>query len=189
MTEDEVRDYAGKILGFEDSESTRSGVGQLTTFNQLGFKGIADKPDGWYLPNNKAFPAIILEVKSTNIELNQKQIDEIIKNCIIAMKKYKNVIGILYNGIDVKVYKNLEEIKVTNELQNKEYYLSFFNDIKIDKQRIKPTKIIYLTFFPFLSKKSYILDIIVATANIPKCNIIFLSYYTYVIYFSYIALY
>jgi hypothetical protein ELI_2923 len=136
MTEDEVRDYAGKILGFEDSESTRSGVGQLTTFNQLGFKGIADKPDGWYLPNNKAFPAIILEVKSTNIELNQKQIDEIIKNCIIAMKKYKNVIGILYNGIDVKVYKNLEEIKVTNELQNKEYYLSFFNDIKIDKQRI-----------------------------------------------------
>lgn len=37
MTEDEVRDYAGKILGFEDSESTRSGVGQLTTFNQLGF--------------------------------------------------------------------------------------------------------------------------------------------------------
>ena len=105
-------------MGFKDSESTRSGVGQLTTFNQLGFKGIADKPDGWYLPNNKTFPAIILEVKSTNIELNQKQIDEIIKNCTIAMKKYKNVIGILYNGIDVKVYKNLEEIKVTNELQN-----------------------------------------------------------------------
>ena len=77
-----------------------------------------------------------METRSTNIELNQKQIDEIIKNCKIAMKKYKNVIGILYNGIDVKAYKNLEEINVAKELQNKEYYLSFFNNIRIDKQRI-----------------------------------------------------
>ena len=35
MTEDEVRDLAGKILKFENSDSVISGVGQLTTFNQF----------------------------------------------------------------------------------------------------------------------------------------------------------
>ena len=47
LTEDQVRDNAGKILGFENTENVDSGVGQLTTFNNLGFKGIIDKPDGW----------------------------------------------------------------------------------------------------------------------------------------------
>lgn len=61
MTEDEVRDQARKILGFEDKPGVRSGVGQLTTFNQLGFQGIADKPDGWYLPDNHADVALVLE--------------------------------------------------------------------------------------------------------------------------------
>ena len=52
LTEDQVRDKARDILGFADAEGVRSGVGQLTTFNKLGFSGIADKPDGWYLPDN-----------------------------------------------------------------------------------------------------------------------------------------
>ena len=51
MTEDAVRDLAREALGLVDSEIARAGVGQLTTFNQLGFPGVADKPDGWYLPN------------------------------------------------------------------------------------------------------------------------------------------
>ena len=49
MTEDEVRDLAGKILKFENTDKVQSGVGQLTSFNQLGFNGIKDRPDGWYL--------------------------------------------------------------------------------------------------------------------------------------------
>ena len=53
MTEDAVRDLAREALGLVDSEIARAGVGQLTTFNQLGFPGVADKPDGWYLPNIK----------------------------------------------------------------------------------------------------------------------------------------
>lgn len=39
MTEDAVRDLAREALGLVDSEIARAGVGQLTTFNQLGFPG------------------------------------------------------------------------------------------------------------------------------------------------------
>ncbi|WP_218013411.1 hypothetical protein [Campylobacter helveticus] len=52
-TEDKVRDRARKILEFYDDELADSGTGQITTFNQLDskyFKGIKDKPDGWYFP-------------------------------------------------------------------------------------------------------------------------------------------
>ena len=37
MTEDAVRDLARDILGLVDGDKIRAGVGQLTTFNQLGF--------------------------------------------------------------------------------------------------------------------------------------------------------
>ena len=47
LTEDAVRDKARDILGFKDKDGVRSGVGQITTFNQLGFPGLSDKPDGW----------------------------------------------------------------------------------------------------------------------------------------------
>lgn len=33
-------------------------------------------------------------------------LDELIKNCNIVATKYKQVVGILYNGIDVRVFKN-----------------------------------------------------------------------------------
>ena len=42
-TEDEIREMAGYILGFkEEIKNVKAGVGQLTTFNQLGFKGVND---------------------------------------------------------------------------------------------------------------------------------------------------
>ena len=135
MTEDEVRDKAGKILKFENTDEVIAGVGQLTSFNQLGFIGVKDRPDGWYLPKNKNLPAIILETKNTKQSL-ENFTDEIIKNCEIALSQYNKVIGILYNGHDVKVFKNTEEISATETLQNKEYYLSLFNVNKIDKQKI-----------------------------------------------------
>ncbi len=136
-TEDEIREMAGFILGFkEENKSAKAGVGQLTTFNQLGFKGVNDKPDGWYLPDNTNDPAIILETKSSLIELKEKQIEEIKKNCTIALTKYKNVIGILYNGYDIKVFRNNNEIETVKELQNKEYYIGLLNKNKIDKDKI-----------------------------------------------------
>lgn len=137
MTEDEVREKAKELLDFKNEKDIKSGVGQLTSFNQLGFKGIADKPDGWYLPKNPNDVAIILEAKNSNEDISkQKWLDEIIKNIKIALTKYNKVVGILYNGEDIIVYKNQERIKTVNSLQNKEYYLSLFKENKIDKQQI-----------------------------------------------------
>ena len=70
-TEDEVRTEAGLILGFKNTSDAKSDVGQLTTFNQLGFKGENKnrKPDGWYLPKDLGQPAIILETKNSNENL------------------------------------------------------------------------------------------------------------------------
>ena len=138
-TEDQVRDDAKIILGFNETEKNiKQGTGQITTFNQLGFKGINDKPDGWYLPNNKTEVAIILETKSELEDISLKKWEnEIVKNCSYVLSKYKNVVGILYNGIDIRVFKNNEEIfDVAKELQNKHYYISLFTQNSIDKQKI-----------------------------------------------------
>ena len=140
-TEDEVRDSAKIQLGFDKVESNaKQGTGQITTFNQLGFKGIIDKPDGWYLPNDCTLPAIVLETKSEQEDiLQQKWVNELIKNCNIVLTKYKNVCGILYNGVDIRVFKNNIEIsanEISNILQDKSYYLALFTQDTIDKQHI-----------------------------------------------------
>jgi len=105
-TEDQVRDEAKTILGFDKQETkVQQGTGQITTFNQLGFKGVINKPDGWYLPDDLNAPAIILETKSEaeNISL-KKWANELFKNCNIVLSKYKQVVGILYNGIDACLF-------------------------------------------------------------------------------------
>lgn len=138
-TEDEVRDEAKVILGFDEPETNvKQGTGQITTFNQLGFKGVVDKPDGWYLPSNSNDPAIILETKSEAEDIYlQKWADELFKNCNIVLTKYRNVIGLLYNGIETRVFKNNIELETASKkLQNKQYYISLFSDNTIDKQRI-----------------------------------------------------
>ena len=136
-TEDVVRDEAGKILGFFNDNNAEAGVGQTTTFNKLGFIGVSDKPDGWYLPNNTEDVAIILETKAENVGLDSEKCEkEIEKNCNIALRKYSKVIGILYNGRRVRCFKNNEEISVSNELQDKKYYLDLFTPQSIDKEKI-----------------------------------------------------
>ena len=134
MTEDEVRDLARDMLGITNKIDARSGVGQLTTFNQLGFTGIADKPDGWYLPDNHADVAMVLEVKASYIPLGEKQVEEILKNIKIIESQYKKVVGILYNGEDVRVFMNQEEVDTIQQLQRLEYYTALFNIDTIDKQ-------------------------------------------------------
>lgn len=141
LTEDEVRDSAKIQLGFDKKEAdVIQGTGQITTFNQLGFNGVTDKPDGWYLPDNRTIPAIILETKSEKEDISlQKWVNELIKNCNIVGKKYKNVCGILYNGVDIRVFVNGTELnskEISDVLENKAYYLSLFKQNKIDKQHI-----------------------------------------------------
>lgn len=137
-TEDEVRDEARVTLGFNEKEANiRQGTGQITTFNQLGFKGITDKPDGWYLPDDKTAVAIILETKSEYEDISLKKWEEeLAKNVNIVLNQYKKVVGILYNGQDIRVFKNNVETTAARLLQYKSYYLAMFNKDTIDKQQI-----------------------------------------------------
>lgn len=140
-TEDQVRDYAKICLGFDKFENKiQQGTGQITTFNQLGFKGEKQnhKPDGWYLPDDPSKVAIILEVKSDKIDIMKESPKaELFKNMDIISTKYNKVIGILYNGDTVRVFKNKEEVENTPQtLQKKDYYISLFTKNTIDKNHI-----------------------------------------------------
>ena len=81
----------------------------------MGFKGVIDKPDGWYLPEDKGIPAIILETKSEAEDISlQKWVKELKKNCKIVLKQYKHVVGILYNGQNIRVFlDNIERTYIT----------------------------------------------------------------------------
>ena len=138
-TEDQVRDEAKIILGFDDGEeNVQQGTGQTTTFNQLGFSGKIDKPDGWYLPSDNGDVAIILETKSERVDLTKSRwVNELKKNIAIALEKYSKVVGILYNGSDIRVFKNNVEVTgIASTLQNKSYYKRLYSQEKIDKQQI-----------------------------------------------------
>lgn len=139
-TEDMVREEAGQILGLNNETNVKAGVGQLTTFNQLGIKGEGKdkKPDGWYLPKDKGSIAIILETKNSKEDIGkEKWISEIKGNCQIAMNAgYTHVIGLLYNGYKTAGFKNNAPIDVPNELQNKEFYFKLFTEEGIDKEQI-----------------------------------------------------
>ena len=141
-TEDQVSDEAKKILGFDDGETkVVQDVGQLTSFNQLGFKGDGKKfkPDGWYLPDDKSKVAIILEVKSSGKDIDDKSWeDEITRNIAVARQKYAHVVGILYNGETVRIWKDENEVKtgLSSKLEHKSYYIRLFSQTVIDKQKI-----------------------------------------------------
>lgn len=170
ITEDAVRDMARDILGFVDNDLARSGVGQLTTFNQLGFLGVSDKPDGWYLPVNRAEVAVILETKASKVLLGASQVDELLKNVRIAQTQYDKVIGILFNGEEVRVFKGCEEIKAPSSLQKVSYYTSLFTIESIDKERIYEltAKINNCLHFEFGIKNLYHRMIFTACALVAK---------------------
>lgn len=152
LTEDEVRDGytdgnkfhkgAKQILGLDvPDENAQQGTGQIKTFKQLGFNCVNNnhKPDGWYLPKDKSKVAIILETKAEKEDLSkQKWVDELLFNVNIARKKYKNVVGILYNGTpNTRVFINdEEETNCTKVLQHKEFYVNLLNNKPIDTKEI-----------------------------------------------------
>ncbi len=139
LTEDVVRDTAKHVLGFDSAEAdVLQGTGQLTSFNQLGISGVSDRPDGWYLPNNKNATAIIIETKNSTEDIYaQKWINEIKKNCTIVLHAgWTKVIGLLTNGYKTLCFMNNQPLDVPNELQHKSYYIKLVNNRIIDKEKI-----------------------------------------------------
>lgn len=144
LTEDVVRNMAKNKLSLVSNNKAISDVGQLTTFNVLSktmnipaFEGVTDKPDGWYLPYNHNETAIIVEAKNSDMSLDlAKFVEEIRKNCSITMNHYKNVVGILYNGYETRVFLNNKPMDSPNELQDKEFYINRLKDEPIDKNKI-----------------------------------------------------
>ena len=139
LTEDKVRTEADAVLGLsalDGKDGARSGTGQITTFNQLGFQGVQDKPDGWYLPSNRNDVALVLEAKASTIPLDRPQAEELLKNIRIVNEQYHKTVGLLYNGDNLRVFKNLEEVEAPAALQAVGYYLGLFNENGIDKDHI-----------------------------------------------------
>lgn len=136
FTEDEVRDKARNILDLKDTETARAGVGQLTSFNSLGFVGVKDRPDGWYLPNESHFPALILEAKGSKIKFTDKERAELLKNVKIVQTRFRHVIGILYNGYELEVYKDGVLTPAGETLKDKDYYFGMYAVNKINKALI-----------------------------------------------------
>ena len=137
--EDEVRDKDKIILGFDDGElEVQQGTGQLTTFNNLGIRGVPNKPDGWYLPNNKAKVAIILETKNSDIDIEKADcINEVKRNCeIVTNAGWEKVVGILHNGYHTLGFINNEPLDIPDELQHKSFYIDKINNRSIDKEKI-----------------------------------------------------
>lgn len=151
-TEDEVRNEAGAILGFTNGKGVNienadviSGVGQLTTFIELGkrlnitkFSRYSDKPDGWYLPVSANGVAIILEAKSEKEDLSKEKWEkELFKNIDIVSTHYSNVIGLLYNGKEVRVFIDKEEChSISKTLQKYSYYTRLLTQRTLDKKHI-----------------------------------------------------
>jgi hypothetical protein len=143
-TEDEVRDSAKLVLGFDKTEDgAQQGTGQITTFNQLGFRGCNDKPDGWYLPDDASKPAIILETKSEAEGVSkEKHVKELFKNIDVVAKKYSKTIGILYSGGAIRVFRNKIELSdVSKRLENKDYYIRLCTSQKLDSNYIFEIKL------------------------------------------------
>ena len=120
LTEDQVRDKAREILSFEDTETAQSGVGQLTSFKKLGFvgRGANNRPDGWYLPHQTIFPAIILEVKNEETELKtrEKQNANLQAKLKIDPIQYEDALHIIY----VISEANLAELETIYRLADRE---------------------------------------------------------------------
>ena len=169
-TEDQVRDLARTKLHLEDTESVQAGVGQLTSFNQLGFRGVKDRPDGWYLPNETHYPALILEVKGSTVKFGEKEREELKKNIRIVQTRYKQVAGLLYNGFELEVYLGEKLVEGEDELMDKEHYLGLFSSNRINKMLIYSlTHSINDTLhFDFLIKNLYHRMIFTACALVAK---------------------
>ena len=124
------------------------------------------------MPDNHADTAIVLETKASYVTLGDKQVDEVLKNVKIVQEQYGDVVGILYNGDDTRVFKGKVEFQDNGSdiLHNLEYYISLFNKEHIDKEYIYEltAKINNCLHFEFGIKNLYHRMIFTACALVAK---------------------
>lgn len=114
ITEDIIRQTTAMMLQLYPTNNTIAGVGQLTSFKQLGqtlnsdnpvWKNEANRPDGWVLPRNSNKSALVFEFKNSQQDLSNSDIQNELKtNMTIANTVYNTVIGVLYNGFQSRIY-------------------------------------------------------------------------------------
>ena len=149
FTEDEVRGHAKDLVfGNKKIKNAIYGMGQITSFNTLGlklsekpWKGVNDRPDGWYLPENPNDGAILFEFKSSKYDLNDKVETEVKKNMDIAKSRYKDTMGVIYNGLTTRVFidkdnKYSEIFNQPDAIQDIDYYKQMFINDTLDVRRI-----------------------------------------------------
>ena len=107
--------------------------------------------------------AIILETKSSQEPVtHQPWVEELLKNCAVVMSKYRNVIGILYNGSETNVFINGDPISASTSLQHKSYYLDLVQDrdlVEIEnvRYRYEPGEDWTAVPKPWRSKDAYLI--------------------------------
>lgn len=119
------------------------------------------------MPENSNEVAIVLDTMAGNKKIDLKSYREKILSYInILSQKYKKIVGILWNGKDIKVFKNKEEIEIPKTLQHKQFYIDLFKENYIDKNKIfsLTKKINDLLHFKFGIKNLYHRMIFTASA-------------------------
>lgn len=144
------REYAAKILGLEkvDSNKIIAGIGQrggklgssLGQIVELTKSDAAQAPDFWYFPKNTYKVAVVGETKGykpSSPDFTKSDINQIKKYLNIVSKFYNKVIGILYNGGNIIVYKYTKGVMEYEILENEknlqpiEYYCNLFDSTDI----------------------------------------------------------
>ena len=154
-SEDDVKEYLREKMGKPIK------VGQTTTFLNLGFttfdvnkiqdsikklykieNSLKKEPDGWYFPEDITETAIVIETKSPKNKLGEDEEKQLKSYIYISATKYKKVIGILFNGFKVRLFKYIKgdivELidNVSNKIEQIDYYLNLYNSKEIDKSFI-----------------------------------------------------
>lgn len=108
LSEDEVRFLARQTLfdGCDDNAhfDIDFGTGQITKFNKLGFPGVLQAPDGWYLPHDERRAAVVFEFKDECVTFGDKHRKQLFENMVIVASRYRRVCGVLWNGRSIEVY-------------------------------------------------------------------------------------
>lgn len=141
LTEDEVRRLAHETLFANCTADAVFDTGQITKFNSLGFPGVMQAPDAWYLPKKLHEVTCVFEFKSESHGLDDDARKQLFDEMEIVLTKYAKVCGVLWDGKHIEVYTqrrgddcNFVEGEVT--LEPVSHYVRLFEVTSVDRQEV-----------------------------------------------------